>query len=88
MKDELRPKTNCCLADDNDKNKKAKVMKKCVIKQKLKLEDNKRFLEATQLENEENHHEKIKLVVESLRENYKIFIKKKKKTTIKITAKI
>ena len=35
MKDELRPKTNCCLADDNDKNKKAKVMKKCVIKQKL-----------------------------------------------------
>ena len=39
MKDKLRPKTNCFLTDDNDQNKKAKGMKKCVIKQKIKFGD-------------------------------------------------
>lgn len=33
----LRPKPYSCLKDDNDKNKKRKGIKKCVIKQFLKF---------------------------------------------------
>ena len=47
----LRPKPYSCLTDDNDKNEKTKGIKKCVIKQKLKFEDYKNCLEATQIEN-------------------------------------
>ena len=49
------------LIDDSSQNKKAKGTKKCVIKRKLKFENNKNCLESTQLENRINHLEKIKL---------------------------
>ena len=50
----LRPKTYSYLIDDMMKIKKIGT-KKCVIKQKLKLEDYKTCLEANQLEKEIKH---------------------------------
>ena len=50
----------------------------CVIKRKLKLEEYKHCLEATQLENKINQLEKNKLNVNILRENHKEFIKNSK----------
>ena len=50
----LRPKTYSYLIDDMMKIKKIGT-KKCVIKQKLKLEDYKKCLEANQLEKEIKH---------------------------------
>ena len=46
-----------------------------VIKRKLKFEDYKQRLEATQLENKINQLEKNKLHMDSLKENHKEFIK-------------
>ena len=46
----LRPKTYSYLRNDNDKNKKAKGTKKCVIKKNTGFEDYEYCLEATQLE--------------------------------------
>ena len=44
--------------------KEQKAQKKCVIKRKLKFENNKNCLEATQLENRINYPEKkIKLIL-------------------------
>ena len=43
------------------KRKKAKAIKKCVIKRKFKFEDNKNCLEATELENKINHLGKNKI---------------------------
>ena len=40
----LRAKASNYLKDNNDKKKKAKRTKKCVIKRKLKVEDYKNFL--------------------------------------------
>ena len=53
MKDfvELRAKAYSYLKDNNDEDKKAKDTKKCVIKRKLKFENYKNCLEATQLDN-------------------------------------
>ena len=48
---ELRAKTYSYLIDDGSEDKKAKGTKKCVIKRKLKFENYKNCLEATQLEN-------------------------------------
>ena len=62
---------------NNDENKKAKGRKKCVIKQKLKFEDYKHCLDATQTENKINQPEKNKVDLDSLRVNHKEFIKKK-----------
>ena len=59
------------FTDDNNKRKKAKGTKKCVIKIKLKFENYETYLEATQLENKINHLEKKKNNVGSLRENFK-----------------
>ena len=39
-----------CLIDDGSEDKKAKGTKKCVIKRKIKFENYKNCLEATQLE--------------------------------------
>ena len=47
------------------KIKKAKVTKNCVIKRKLKFENYKNCLEATQLENKINHLEKNKVDIDS-----------------------
>ena len=57
----LRAKTYSYLIDEGSENKKAKGTKKCVIKRKFKFENYKNCLEATQLENEINYIEKIKL---------------------------
>ena len=67
----LRPKTYSYLTDHNDEGKKAKDTKKCVIKRKLKFEDYKHCLEATQLENRKNQLEKYKLDADNPRENNK-----------------
>ena len=46
----LRPKTYSYLTDSNNVNKKARGTKKYVIKQKIKFQDYKYCLEATQVE--------------------------------------
>ena len=51
---------------DGSENEKAKDTKKCVIKGKLKFENYKNCLEATQLENKMNHLEKAKIDIGSL----------------------
>ena len=56
----IRAKTYTYLIDDGSEDKKAKDAKKCVIKRKPKFENSKNRFEATQLENEINHLEKIK----------------------------
>ena len=52
----LKAKTHIYLKDNNDEDKKAKGTKNCIIKRKLKFQDYKNCLEATQIEN------KIKLM--------------------------
>ena len=69
------PKTYSYLIDDGDEKEKAKSTKKCVKKQKLKTEDHKHRLEASQIENEINQLEKHQLDVNGLREKHKKFIK-------------
>ena len=54
----LRQKMYSYLTDDGDEDKKAKGTKKCVIKQKIKFEDYKHCLEATQLEYKIKYSEK------------------------------
>ena len=57
----LRPKTYSFLIDDGSEDRKGKDTKQCVIKRKLKFEDYKNCLEASQHENKINQLEKIKL---------------------------
>ena len=47
----LRAKAYSYLLDDGSEDKKAKGTKKCVIKRKLKFENCRNYLEATQLDN-------------------------------------
>ena len=56
----LRAKTYSCLKDASSKNKKKQGTEMCVIKRKLKFENYKNSLEATQLENKISHLEKNK----------------------------
>ena len=70
----LRVKTYSYLIDDGTEDKKAKRTKKCVIKRKLKFENYKNCLEATQLENKINYLEKNKIHIDSIKE----FIKNNK----------
>ena len=75
-------KTNKCLLgsylrDDGSEDNKAKGAKKCAIKRKIKFENCKNFLEATQLENKINYIEK-KTDIDSIKENHKEFIKNNK----------
>ena len=58
----LRVKTYSYLKGNNDENKKAQSTKTCVIKRKLKFQDYKNCLEASPIENQINHLEKIKLM--------------------------
>ena len=74
----LRAKTYSYLTGNNDEDKKAKGTKKCVIKRKLKFEDYKNCLEATQLKNKINQLEENNVDAESLKENHKEFIEKNK----------
>ena len=54
----LRAKTYSYLKDNNGEDKKGKCRKKCAIKRKLKFENYKNCLEATQFDNKINHLEK------------------------------
>ena len=54
----LRAKNYGYLKDDSSEDKKAKDTKKCITKGKLKFENYKTSLEATQLENKISHLEK------------------------------
>ena len=54
----LRAKTYSYLTENSGENKNAKGTKEYVIKRKLKFEDYKNCLEATQLENKINQLEK------------------------------
>ena len=54
----LRAKTYGYSIGNGSEDKNAKGAKKCVIKRKIKLENCKNCLEATQLENKINHLEK------------------------------
>ena len=56
----LRAKTCSCLVDGRSEDKKAKGTKKCVTKRKLKFEDHKNCLEATQLDNNKIIFKKMK----------------------------
>ena len=64
---ELRGKTYRYSINDGNEDKKAKDTKKCVIKRKLKFENYKNCLEATQLENKINHLEKnvVKMIIKN-----------------------
>ena len=59
----LRAKTNSYLIDDGSEIKKAKDAKKCVTKRKLKFENYKNSLEATQLDNRINYLDKNKKLI-------------------------
>ena len=54
----LRAKTYSYLIDDGSEDKKAKGTKKCATKRKLRFENYKNCLEATQLENKINYLQK------------------------------
>ena len=74
MKDELggrRSKIYIYLIDDSSEDKKAKGTKKCVIKRKLKFENYKYSLEATQIDNKIKHLEKNKIKKDSLKKTMK-----------------
>ena len=66
----LRAKTYSYLKDNNDKDKKANGTERCVRKRKLKFENYKIFLEATQIKNKKIQ-EKNKIDIDSI----KIFCK-------------
>ena len=61
----LRAKTFSYLIGDGIEDKKAKDTKKCGIKRKLKFENCKNCLEATQLDNKINYLERNKIDIDS-----------------------
>ena len=65
----LRTKNYSYLTDDGQEDKKVKGTKMCFIKRKLKFQDYKNCLQATQLENNINYIEKIDK--NSIKENNK-----------------
>ena len=64
----LNAKSYSYLKEDGGEDKKVKGTKKCVIKRKLKFENYKNCLEATQLENQINYLEKNKIDIDSFKE--------------------
>ena len=71
----LRSRIYSYLIDDSSEKKREKISKSCVIKRKLKLKDYKNCLERTQVENKLNHIEKNEIQVDSLKKDYKEFMK-------------
>ena len=59
----LRTKTYNYLIDDSSGDRKEKGTKKCAIKRKLKFENFKNCLEATQLENKKNYLQENKFTL-------------------------
>ena len=74
----LRTKNYSYLIDDSSKDKKAKDTKACAIKIKLKFQNYKNCLEATQLDRKISYIEKNDINVNSLKKDNKEFIKKNK----------
>ena len=72
---ELRAEIYSYLKDNTDEDKKAKTTNKCVIKRKLKFQDCKNRLEATELDSKIDYLEKNKLEIYSIKKNYKEFNK-------------
>ena len=70
----LKAKTYTDLIDDGSEDKKSKDIKKCVIK-KLKFENHKNCLEATELDNKRNSLEKYEINVNSLKKDHEESIK-------------
>ena len=66
------------LTDNNDEDRNTKGSKRCVIKRKLKFDDYKHFLEATELENRINHLQQNNLDNNNLRKIMKNSLKNKK----------
>ena len=66
------------LTDNNDEDKNTKGSKRCVIKRKLKFDDYKHFLEATELENRINHLQQNNLDNNNLQKIMKNSLKNKK----------
>ena len=62
----LRAKRYSYLIDNCSEDEKAKGTKKCVIKRKLKFEEHKNCLEATQLDNKTKYLEENKINIDSL----------------------
>ena len=60
------------LIDVGREDKEAEGTKKCVITRKIKFENYKNCLSATQLENKVNYLEKIKINIDSLKKIIKI----------------
>ena len=83
----LRAKTYSQLKDNNYEDKKAKTKKKVLHKKKLKFKDYKNCLKAAKMENKISHLEENKIVVGSLKEDEKRFVKNNK-LILKNTAKI
>ena len=88
MKDELvgqimkkiawfRAKAYNYLKENNNRDKKSKGAKMCVIKIKLKFRDYKICSEAAQIENKINYLENSKIVGDSLKEDQKDVVCKK-----------
>ena len=71
----LIAKTYSYFIDDSSEVNKAKGTKKCVIERKIKFENYKKCLEATQLENKINYLEKNKVDIYNITENNEEFIK-------------
>ena len=67
----LKAKAYSYLINDGSEDKKPKGTKKCVIKRKLKYENYKNRLKATQLENKINHLEKNKTYIDSIKKMIK-----------------
>ena len=63
----LRTKTCSYLIDDGSEDKKGKGTKKCIIKRKLKFENDKNSLEATQPDNKIKSLEKNKNNIDNLK---------------------
>ena len=81
----LRAKTYSYLVNDGSEDKKSRGAKKYVIKRKLKFENHKNCLEATELENKINHLEKNKINIDGLKKIY--IIHKNNKSILKTQQK-
>ena len=66
------------LRDNGNENKKVKDTKKCAIERKIKSENHKNCLEATQLENKINYPEKNEINIDFPEKDHKDFIKNNK----------
>ena len=74
----LRAKTYSYLKTKNDKDKKERRTKKCIIRRKFNFQDYKNSLETAQVENRIKHLEKNKIDVERLKELQKELVKNNK----------